>query len=83
MELTVMGSFSNKIGIDQAAKSLGRELCGKAPHVVGTSLRRRDPDSLQLDLFVDIDSPEAKQNIPTTFHGYNVYTRLVGTPQFA
>lgn len=70
-------------GIESAAKLLGRNLCGRIPHVVGVSLLRRDPNGLELDLYVDIDSDEAAQKIPKEFLGYKVHVRRVGTPRFA
>ncbi len=78
-----MSSQSNAVSIEQAAKLLGRNLCGRVPHVVGVSLRRSDPNVAELDLYVDIDSDEAARDIPATFLGHTVHVRLVGTPRFA
>src|SRR5215475_7342964 len=77
-----MNSKQADISIEEAAKRLGRHLCGRVPHVVGVSLRRRDPNKIALDLYVDIDAPEAAIHIPASFHGYEVHVRLGGTPRF-
>ena len=78
-----MDSKSNTVNIEQAARLLGRSLCGRVPHIVGVSLRRSDPNVPKLDLYVDIDSDQAAKSVPPTFLGYDVYVRLVGTPRFA
>ena len=69
--------------IYDVAKVLGRQLCGRVPHVVGVSVRRRDPNIPTLDLFVDVDSAEVASDLPRTFEGYRVHVRRVGTPKFA
>jgi hypothetical protein len=69
--------------IHDVAKLLGRQLCGRVPHVVGVSVRRRDPNVPTLDLFVDVDSDEPASDLPRTFEGYPVHVRRVGTPQFS
>lgn len=69
--------------IEQAAKLLGRSLCGSLPHVVGVSLLRRDSNTTALDLYVDIDSEEVARLVPREFLGYTVRVRRVGIPVFA
>ena len=69
--------------ISSVAKELGYELVGIIPHVVGVSLKRREPWVPKLDIFVDIDSEVARTSVPHRFMGHNIYVRLVGTPEFA
>ena len=71
------------LDIHDAAKLLGRQLCGHVPHVVGVSILRRDPNVPELNLFVDVDSDETIRRVPHVFEGHKVHIRRVGTPIFA
>lgn len=83
------------IDIHEAARMLGRTLCGKVPHVIGTSLRRKTQEATEIKLCVDINS-DAIPDIETViagilqetgkrshFHGYELHLHVGGNPQFA
>jgi hypothetical protein len=72
-----------KMEIEEAATMLGRELCGRVPHVVGTSVRVNK--QREFELWVDVDAPEAlrSKDIPTEWKSFKVHRRLGGTPEFA
>jgi hypothetical protein len=73
---------------------LGRKLCGKVPHVTGTSILRKAAGQT-LELYIDVDS-DVFTDIQVVieailqetegrgeFYGYELHVRLVGTPKFA
>ncbi len=77
--------------IEYASKLLGRKLCGRVPHVVGTSLlvANDSSDLSSLNLFVDVDTEDVAMlkyilpHIPSVWRGHKVYIRISGTPAFA
>lgn len=75
---------NNSVPINEAAKMLGRELFGRVPDVVGTSLVPGGPAHSGLQLFVDVDISAAivPKGIPAQYLGYDVHIRRVGRPQF-
>ena len=77
--------MEENIDIQEAAKRLGRKLTGRVEHVVGVSLRCPDPAVRRLELYVDVDGDllSVRADIPTTFLGYPVHIRRIGTPVFA
>jgi hypothetical protein len=75
--------MEQKINIQEAAKRLSRELTGRVDHVVGVSLRRPNLGVGGLALYVDIDADRTPPEIPSTFLGYPVLIRRIGTPIFA
>lgn len=87
------GMSEKNVSIDEVAKDLGRELffgkSGRIEHVVGVSLRRRDPNVTQLNLIVDVDTDEVESlknvisSIPSEWRGEKVYLRIGSTPRFA
>jgi hypothetical protein len=86
------------IDIMEAARMLGRELCGKVAHVTGTSVRRKSlglPSLAAYVLYIDLDCdalPDIQQVIAeilqetggrSHFHGHELHLHIGGTPQFA
>jgi len=67
--------------IYEAARRLGRQI--RDPHVVEVSIRWNEPTHDQLEIWVDVDAPEALKSIPKRFEGYEVHTAQSGTPRFA
>jgi len=76
-------NWASPVFSDSEEGVLGRQLCGRVPHVVGVSVRRRDPNVATLDLFVGVDSDQVASDLPRTFEGYPVHVRRGGTPKFA
>jgi hypothetical protein len=76
-----MALNGEKLSPDQAAKKLGRLLCGRVPHVVGVSLGRSATSALTLS--VQVDSEDAREYVPSYFEGYPVEVVVVTeTPRF-
>lgn len=75
-----VGTVTNDI--NSIAKELGYQLLGVVPHVVGVSLRRREPFAPPLEIVVDIDSEQARNSVPSIFKGHDIQVRLVGAPEF-
>lgn len=81
--------------IHEAAHLLGRILCGKVSHVVGTSLRYQTQEPMEIKLYIDIDSdalPDIQMVIAgilqetggrSHFYGYQLHLHVGGHPQFA
>ena len=72
--------------IEEAAKKLGRKLCGAVSYVVGTSITRKNGNLiLRVDLDTDVVSELQKilPQIPENQDGFEVNVRLGGTSRFA
>lgn len=77
--------------IGDVGRELGRKLCGKVAHVVGTSLRWRDVNGVRkLVCYIDIDSDELKVVADilaeiggSSWQGHDLFFRIGGTPKFA
>ena len=71
------------IEIGDAAKLLGRELCGRVDHVRGTSVRLSKTEPKEFELWVDFGSEDAIPNVPSQYLEYKVHVRIGGQPRFA
>ena len=82
------------VDILEAGRMLGRKLCGKVTHVTGTSVRRNNAGSPELELYVDVDCGTLAdlQTAITDilqetqgrgeFCGYELHVHIGGQPKF-
>ena len=69
-------------GVKQAARLLGRTLCGHISHVVAVAPRRSESDAQKFELYVYVDSPEVGKRVPNYFQGHKVHVERIGTLSF-